>query len=424
MIGMQATQKLFYDRPELFSCEAELLALEGEPAAPVLVLDRTIFYPEGGGQSCDLGTIARAVGATSDGGRAASVASVSESGGVVLHRLAVSCDFRAGERVRLLVDRERRIDYSQQHTAEHLLGSIALRLLGAHVVSVHFGSERSLIDFDSPSISDEDLAALEDEAERIIADDYPVRYHVCPPEDLGSFPLRRKAPELEGEELRVVEIDGIDYSACCGLHQTSTGKLRALRILGAEKYKGMSRVYFVAGARAASDYRAVSRIARDAARTLGTSEAQLAEAVAREAERLKELEFKLVALERERAAAEVAAALEELAREGDRGSAAAPSAARRLVARRYADRDSASLMPTAKAFAEAGFTALLASLPELTAQALAPAADARLGERLKACLSSSGGKGGGGPSNFRAVFSDREGLERFMSGAEALLRTE
>jgi alanyl-tRNA synthetase len=416
---MKATEKLYYDKPEIFSCEARVTAVHGGEDGlpgdgPALELDRTIFYPEGGGQACDLGTI----GAL-DGSAAAALASVEETGRRILHRLASrqgeGSPFKEGDRVRLLVDRARRIDYSQQHSAEHLIGATALRLLGAHVLSVHFGPDRSLIDFDLPSISDEDLAVVEDEVDRIIADDYPIRTHVCPPEDIASFALRRKAPEGE-EEIRVVEIDGIDFSPCCGLHRASTLELRAVRLFGAEKYKGMTRVYFAAGCRATADYRAVSRIARDSARTLGTSEAELAEAVMRESARRKEAEYAVGALERERAAYEAASAPER-----SPSGSGGPDRAARLALRRYSDRGAASLMTTAKAFAEAGMVALLASLPELTVQALAPSADSRLGEKLKAPLAAFGGKGGGGGANFRAVFADEEKLEAFLDEARRAL---
>jgi alanyl-tRNA synthetase len=411
---MASTEKLFYDRPALFAATAEVVSVEGSPQAPVLVLDRTIFYPEGGGQACDLGTIGR-----SGGGEAVAVASVTEERSTqtgelrVLHALAGPCAVGLGDTVSLSVDSDRRIDYSRQHTAEHLIGSVALRLIGAKVVSVHFGAERSLIDFDLPSISDEDIAAIEDAVERVIADDYPIRTHLCPPEDIASFPLRR--PPIEGEDvLRVVEIDGIDFSPCCGLHLASTLALRVVHILGTEKYKGMTRLYFAAGARAAADYRSVSRIARDAARELGTSVNELPAVVRREAERRKAAEFALVALERERAVMEAASAAE----------AAGTGTGRRLAMRRYEDRSAASLMETAKAFAEAGLTALLASIPELTVQLLSPSPEARFGERLKLPLAAAGGKGGGGPASFRAMFEDKESLVRFMETAEALLNED
>jgi len=195
------------------------------------MLDRTIFYPEGGGQACDLGEIGPMAG-----GASTSVASVTEavsSSGerLVLHAMAGPCAALAGDAVRLSVDRPRRIDYSQQHTAEHLIGSAALRLLGANVVSVRFGSERSLIDFDLPAIPEEELAAVEEAVETAIAEDHPLRTRLCPPEDAASFPLRRPPPAVE-EVLRVVEIEGLDFSPCCGLHLGSTGELRMVKADG------------------------------------------------------------------------------------------------------------------------------------------------------------------------------------------------
>jgi alanyl-tRNA synthetase len=429
---MDGTEKLFYESPGLFEADARVLAVEGKAEAPVLVLDRTIFYPEGGGQPCDLGTIGCVACGQEDGRARVPVASVAERrspGGEarVLHEMSGPLAVLPGDSVHLSVDASRRVDYSQQHSAEHLLGSIALRLIGARVVSVRFGPERSTIDFDLPAISEEEAAAIEAAADAAIAEDRPIRYRLCPPEDASSFPLRRQPPAGE-EYLRIVEIEGLDFSPCCGLHLQSTLGLRVIRVLGTEKYKGMTRLHFVAGRRATADYRALSRIARDSVRVLGTSEAHLAEAVAHEAERRKELEYALVGMERGRAAAEAAAAPEAaLAIQRDKGAAAtAPEAARAggrapVALRRYADRSASSLMTSAKAFSEAGMIALFASLPELTVQALAPSAEAKLGERLKAPLAASGGKGGGGPATFRAVFKDVASLDSFMDGAVSIL---
>jgi alanyl-tRNA synthetase len=422
---MNGTLKLFYESPQLYETEARVLAVEGRAEAPVLVLDRTIFYPEGGGQPCDLGSIGRAEDA---GAAVAGVAERRVSGGEtqVLHSLAEPLAVAPGDAVRLSVDAARRVDYMQQHSAEHLLGSIALRLAGARVVSVRFGADRSTIDFDLPSIPEESLAAIEAAADAAIAEDHPIRYRICPPEDASAFPLRRQPPEGE-DVLRIVEIEGLDFSPCCGLHLGSTLGLRAIRVLGTEKYKGMTRLYFLAGGRATADYLALSRTAQAAARALGASEAQLAEAVAREAARRKELEYELVGYERERAESEAASAPEAaLAARGSCGAgASAPElASGALVVRKYADRSAASLMASAKAFVDRGLVALLASLPELTVQALAPSAQAALGQRLKAPMAAAGGKGGGGPANFRALFESPESLDRFMEEAAAVLREE
>jgi alanyl-tRNA synthetase len=406
---MGSTRRLYYERSGLLAAEATVLAVEGPPEAPVLELDETIFYPEGGGQPCDLGTI----GPPGDP-LGAAVAAVTEAAGRVLHALAAPCRLGVGDKVALAVDGRRRLDYSQAHSGQHLLSATAMRLLGAATISAHFGAERCAIDFDLPSIPEEDLAEIEGAVEAAIVADLPIRTHLCPPEERASFKLRRLPPDGE-EVLRIVEIEGLDFTPCCGLHLPSTGRLRLVRILGTEKYKGGTRLYFAAGARAAADYRAVSRIAQAAARVLGGSVAELPESVSRAAERRRALELALGALERERAAMEAASAPEAGAPAAASDGAADGST--RLALRRYADRDAASLMATAKAFASAGMTALLASLPDLTVQALSPAASARLGERLKGPLAAAGGRGGGGASSFRAVFAEAASLERFMEAA-------
>ena len=407
---MANTERLYYTRPELLEIEAAIVAVEGPPSAPVVEFDRTVFYPEGGGQPSDLGSI---------GGFA--VASVQEAGGRVLHTLAGPCTLRRGDRARLCVDGGRRLDYSQAHSGQHLLSATALRLVGAPTVSAHFGKERCAIDLDVRSIPDEDMAAVEDAVELAIAEDRPIRVHLCPPENLSSFPLRKRPPVGE-EQLRIVEIEGIDFTPCCGTHLFSTGKLRFVRILGAERYKGMTRVYFLAGGRAAADYRSVSRAAQDAARALGVPVAELPAAAGREVGRRKGLERANAGFVRERDLAEAAAAAAELGLAAEGASGPPAAGAPPLVSRRYADRDAASLMETAKAFASAGMTALLASLPDLTVQALSPTGDARLGERLKPGLAAAGGKGGGGATSFRAVFPDAARLDLFMASAAAQIQ--
>jgi alanyl-tRNA synthetase len=407
---MAGFQRLYYSDPRLTRAEATVLAVEGGSESPILVLDRALLFPGGGGQPADSGDV---------GGVA--VAEASEAGGRAALRLAGPSSARAGDRVLVSVDARRRLDYAQQHTGEHLLAAAALRLFGFRSVSVHFGPERSLVDLDASSVTDAQLDAIEEEVDSLIARGLPVRVHLCPPEDPASFPLRRPAPAGE-EEVRVVEVEGVDFTPCCGVHLGSTGELRALRLVGAEKYKGMTRVRFLAGARASADYRSVSRIARESARILGSSEEGLPEAVAREAQRRAAADRALGDLIRERAAAEAASALEAaLASRASGGEAAAGSGGPLVALRRYEGRSAGSLMDTAKAFAEAGMTAVLASVPDLTVQAVAPELGPRLGERLKAALAASGGKGGGGSASFRAVFADAASLEAFMAAAAAEL---
>ena len=193
---MEGTRRLYYERPELLEAEATVVAVEGDGSAPALILDRTIFYPEGGGQPFDLGSI--------DG---QALASVSERDGRVLHAMAGPCPVRAGDGVRLRVDGSRRLDYSQAHTGQHLLSATALRLIQAPTVSAHFGKERCAIDLDVPSISEEEMAGIEYAVELAIAEDRPIRAHLCPPEDIASFALRKRPPVGE-EVLRIAAVVG------------------------------------------------------------------------------------------------------------------------------------------------------------------------------------------------------------------------
>ncbi|MDA8427457.1 MAG: alanyl-tRNA editing protein [Treponema sp.] len=389
---MSETLRLYYTQPRLRETEAAALEVLGTPAAPVLILDRTIFYPEGGGQPCDLGTI---------GGVA--LDSVVEEGGQVLHRLSGALDAEPGTSLPLVLDWARREDHRTQHSAQHLLSAVLLRLFDAPTVSFHLGAERSTIDVEGKLLSDEDLAEAEAAIEEVIAEDYPFVTHLCPPEELGSFPLRKRPPEGE-EQLRIVEIDGLDYSPCCGTHVASALELRLVKLLGAEKYKGMSRVSFVAGRRALADYGSVSRIARASARAFAVSVGELEEKARRSVERLKTLEASLAALSRERATLEASLA------------AASPGGLASPALLRFADRDAQAAFESARAYAELGAAVLAVSMPELTAVAAAPRASG-LGERLKPLAQAAGGKGGGGPASFRASFSDSLSLESFVASA-------
>ncbi len=392
---MRETQRLYYDESRLALAKARII--EAMDGGRKLVLDRSIFYPEGGGQPCDLGTI---------GGIA--LVSVTEEGGRILHSLAEPLKAGSGAEVELVLDAGRRLDHSVQHSAQHLISSVFTRLFEAETLSFHLGSARSTIDLGLPPPSELDIAGIEAALEEAVASDYPYVVHLCPPERVADFPLRKAPPEGE-EELRIVEIDGLDYSPCCGTHVSSSSALRLVKILGVEKYKGITRLSFVAGARAAADYAEVSRSVRAAARALGCSVGELADRVARAAERQKSVEASLSRLERDRAVLEV-----EIASAKEGGLP-------RLVTAVYEDRDANAAQEAVRALAARGAIALAASLGELTLVAAGPGVEARLGERLKPLAEASGGRGGGGATSFRAAFKDRSGLLSFMKAAEAEL---
>jgi len=279
------TEKAFYDRPDARELDARVVRIEArDDGTSALTLDSTIFYPDGGGQPCDAGTIA-----------GLAIRSVIEEGDDVLHLLYAGLgELRAsgvvpGATVRCVVDLARRTDHSEQHTAQHLLSSVLLRTTGAATLSFHLGERYSSIDIDLQPPGRAVLDAVEDEVLRAIRDDYRVITHLCPPEDPSTFPLR-KEPSVEAGVLRVVEIDGLEYSACCGTHVRGTGALGSFRITKVEKYKAGCRVQFVAGGRAFGDYRRLAGIARDSAAAAGVPEDELPGSVAAYKDRIKALE--------------------------------------------------------------------------------------------------------------------------------------
>jgi alanyl-tRNA synthetase len=306
MLAAMATQRLYYDKPEALDVDALVLSVspvDFEETATRVVLDRTPFYPEGGGQPWDLGTIA-----------GMPVSSVVEIEGEPVHFLAGSpaslepSGLVPGARVRCRVDASRRRDHSEQHTAQHLLSATVLRILGAPTRSFHLGDRYSSIDVDIPAMDRTDVDAVEAAVLEVIQEDYPVTTHLCPPEDPDSFPLRRKPP-ADAEVLRILEIDGLDYTPCAGTHLRSTGAIHTLRILKAEKYKGMTRIYFLAGGRAQADYAKLAASVRDASSAAGCAEDDVALAMARHIDRAARLEAELKATQDQVADLEIAVLL-------------------------------------------------------------------------------------------------------------------
>ncbi|HOX91960.1 MAG TPA: alanyl-tRNA editing protein, partial [Spirochaetales bacterium] len=179
-----STEKLYYTEPETSHCDARVVSVCDDGDSTIIELDRNLFYPEGGGQPCDLGSIA-----------GIPVQSVTESDdGRILHRLSAQamadvCTLRAGDSVQLELNQMRRMDHSQQHSAQHLLSATILRLCGAPTRSFHLGERYSVIDVDTPSLPMADALTVEDEVLRVIRENWPMVTHLCPPEDVTSFPL-------------------------------------------------------------------------------------------------------------------------------------------------------------------------------------------------------------------------------------------
>ena len=228
------TRKLYYENPHLRSFRARVLTCEAAKGGYLVTLDATAFYPEGGGQACDLGRLGEA-----------SVLDVQEKDDVVCHL----CDkpLPVGEIVEGVIDWERRFDLMQQHSGEHIVSGIVHSMLGHHNVGFHVGSDRMEIDFDGP-VSAEDLQAIETKANRAVWENLPIRCWYPSEEELpNTFYRTKKALPWP---VRIVQIPGYDSCACCGVHVQNTGEIGLIKILSCVKFHQGVRIELCCGRRA------------------------------------------------------------------------------------------------------------------------------------------------------------------------------
>jgi len=198
------------------------------------VLDNTAFYPEGGGQPADMGTL-----------NGVEVLHVEEVDGEIRHTLVESLA-SAGE-VEGLIDWERRFDHMQQHAGQHILSAAFVELFEFPTVSFHLGKEIVSIDLDVEEVSPEQLAAVERLANDVILENRPIETKWVTEDELDQYSLRKQLAVTD--EIRLVIIPNFDDNGCGGTHPSSTGQVSALKILSTEKQKRKVRVHFVCGGR-------------------------------------------------------------------------------------------------------------------------------------------------------------------------------
>ncbi|MEL7609848.1 MAG: DHHA1 domain-containing protein [Bacillota bacterium] len=269
------TRKLYHGAEPIPECMANVLACRSSEQGYEVLLDATVFYPEGGGQLSDVGTL---------DGAAVSYVYEDEAGGI-WHRIDRA--FSPGAKVRAVIDVPTRLDHTEQHTGEHILSGLALELFGAKNVGFHMAEDYVSIDLDL-FLSQEQIEQLEDAANAAIARDIPVVMRVMSAGELDSVSLRKQVDGL-GEEVRVVSMDGVDCCACCGTHCKSSALVRLIKITGVEKYKSGSRVFFLCGSRAMADYRRKHALVQRLAKRFSTGVSEVEDAVLRQGEELSDL---------------------------------------------------------------------------------------------------------------------------------------
>lgn len=232
------TEKL-YDRDGYRrTFAAHVLRCEPKDGKWLVTLDRTAFYPEGGGQPADTGVL-----------NLANVLDVQERGDEIVH--TTDRPFPVGSAVTGGINWARRFRLMQQHTGEHIVSGIAHRLFGVDNVGFHMGEQAITVDWNG-KIDENGLALIERFANEAVYRNLSVRADYPSPEELHALSYRSKK-ELTGA-VRIVTVPGYDVCACCGTHVAFTGEIGAIKLLGSQSYKGGTRITMACGAQAMEDY--------------------------------------------------------------------------------------------------------------------------------------------------------------------------
>lgn len=293
----------YYTDPMRDQLETTLITISDDRRR--LVLADTVFYPEGGGQPGDRGTI------TPTGGSEADVAVVDtqkREDGTVEHILArpAPADLSPGTAVRASLDWRLRWEYMQQHTGQHVLSGALARIADAPTVSVHQGADVTTIEVNRESIADRHLEAVEEAANAVIRDNRAVTTTWVDSSELPNYPLRR--PTDRTGRVRLVEIEDFDLVACGGVHLPRTGMLNVVHLSSVERIRGRLRLAFRIGDRAITHYRDLDAVAQESARLFSAHPDDLVARITTAQEETKELNRRvrlraqrIAALELERA---------------------------------------------------------------------------------------------------------------------------
>jgi alanyl-tRNA synthetase len=289
------TQRLYYDDAYTLQFEAEVVEHTDHRSHSALVLDRTYFYPEGGGQQPDHGLL--------NGVRVVDV-QTRESDRAVLHILERPL---ADRRVEAQIDAARRFDHMQHHCGQHILSQALARVAQAATVSVHMSADSMTIDVNRPALTPDEWAAVEALANQVVQENRVVRCWFPDPDELATLPIR-KLPDVTGK-VRVVDVGGFDITACGGTHVARTGEIGLIKVVRVERRGETTRLEFRCGARALADYGSKNDVIQRLSSDLTVGYWDLPESIQRLQAENKALRTDLKALREQLAEAEAGALL-------------------------------------------------------------------------------------------------------------------
>ena len=234
------TEKLYERNGHLITFDAVVRMITEKDGKMAVVLDRTAFFPTGGGQACDTGEI--------NGVR---VCRTEESDGIVYHYMECAPSFAVGEAVTGNIDYEQRFARMQAHSGEHIVSGMAHNLFGTENVGFHMDGLLMTVDFDLP-LTDDDIAQIEERANEVVYTDVPIHAETYSGDALADIEYRSKK-EFKNN-VRIVTIEGVDCCACCAPHVSHTGEIGIIKILSRISHRGGVRITLIAGQEAYHDY--------------------------------------------------------------------------------------------------------------------------------------------------------------------------
>lgn len=277
------TEKLFYQDSYIQEFDATVLACREESRGYEIVLDKTCFFPEGGGQSADTGTL-----------EGTQVLDVKEKQDEIYHYTKEPLE--VGSKVHGIIQFEERFSKMQQHSGEHIVSGIVHAAFGYDNVGFHLGNELVTLDFNGV-ITKEQLAWIEWEANQAVVKNLDICQMYPSKEALEAMAYRSKK-EIGGQ-VRIITIPGYDVCACCAPHVRKTGEIGIIKLVGMQNYKGGVRISMLCGVRALMDYRKKEAHTKAIMNLLSAKEELLTEAVQRQKAENEELKLRCSTLLRE-----------------------------------------------------------------------------------------------------------------------------
>lgn len=376
---MQTTEKLYFTDSSLLKFPATVIDVQATDRGYEVQLDRTAFYPTGGGQPNDTGLL----------GDARVIDVFENEAGIIYHVVNQLGALAPGNNVEGRIDRARRLDHMQQHSGQHILSQAFVHACRAETRSFHLGTQTSTIDIELQSPMSDYMRAAEEIANEIIFEDRPMRVHLMNEEEVARLPLRKESA-VRGQ-IRVIEVEGFDWSPCGGTHATRAGQIGLIAIKGYERAKKMTRVEFVCGHRALEDYRAANDTAISVAQLFSAERDGSVELVRRAIQENKSLKKRLRDLLELAMTAEAAEML----------AAATPTGELKIIQAAFEGRDLEEVRMLAAKIVQAQPAIALLGTKDASAARLVFARSESLTQNMGQLLAEAcqllGGRGGGKP---------------------------